>query len=612
MKDGNVNRTEEQVEVSRQQLYEHYVNSYLQLCPEVRPCRDAWLLENAAQYLMRDPEPEPGAGPGGTFTVFPLCQAVTHRWSTLSSDCCKHLAAVIRAAEQLETICVNLFLQPWRKEIRTLKTFTGPFVYCLLPVLSSSTIQSVLASIGYLLHTDTPQSEYRLSEEANPDRAMLLGFELLLARVECSHLLELLEKDQLGPQELLQVLQRKVGPTNLEEPTEKKTTIGQKEEEEKKKKKKKEEADRKEVPPYSDTRLSGKPRPKPRAHHPIGVDQSIMEMQMTYPDLAFRGRPLVRDKPHRKSSRKSSSTDVHPSSHTDVHPSSSTDVHHSSSTDVHPSSSTDVHPSSHTDVHHSSSTDVHPSSSTDVHPSCTNNYSDGSKAAELPNRDCTNGTKAAATTIRKNDGSKADEVFGGGGGGCNDSTPGDTVRADDELSGPQDISLHITLRTRSTAELSLKPGEPQPTAEPPAWTQQHTGADLHDNIGVANPKLPSLSSMDEVQELRELAERMGQLHVQDTKEEVKMEEDNTKKERRKKERKASTEEQTGRGPSHAAGRCSRSSQCDPAVETVCHLSPLAGSPTEYQSCRGGDGTGQQDGDHTVNSVGRKRPRAVDV
>lgn len=43
-------------------------------------------------------------------------------------------------------------------------------------------------------------SEYRLSEEANPDRAMLLGFELLLARVECSHLLELLEKDQLGPQ----------------------------------------------------------------------------------------------------------------------------------------------------------------------------------------------------------------------------------------------------------------------------------------------------------------------------------------------------------------------------------------------------------------------------
>lgn len=43
-------------------------------------------------------------------------------------------------------------------------------------------------------------SEYRLSEDANPDGAMLVGFELLLARVECYHLLELLEKDQLGPQ----------------------------------------------------------------------------------------------------------------------------------------------------------------------------------------------------------------------------------------------------------------------------------------------------------------------------------------------------------------------------------------------------------------------------
>lgn len=37
-------------------------------------------------------------------------------------------------------------------------------------------------------------SEYRLSEDANPDRAMLVGFELLLARVEYYHLLD---KDQL-------------------------------------------------------------------------------------------------------------------------------------------------------------------------------------------------------------------------------------------------------------------------------------------------------------------------------------------------------------------------------------------------------------------------------
>lgn len=50
-------------------------------------------------------------------------------------------------------------------------------------------------------------SEYRLSEDANPDRAMLVGFELLLARVECYHLLELLEKDQLEPQVRSEIIQ---------------------------------------------------------------------------------------------------------------------------------------------------------------------------------------------------------------------------------------------------------------------------------------------------------------------------------------------------------------------------------------------------------------------
>lgn len=50
-------------------------------------------------------------------------------------------------------------------------------------------------------------SEYRLSEDANPDRAMLVGFELLLARVEYYRLLELLDKDQLKPQVKSEIIQ---------------------------------------------------------------------------------------------------------------------------------------------------------------------------------------------------------------------------------------------------------------------------------------------------------------------------------------------------------------------------------------------------------------------
>lgn len=43
-------------------------------------------------------------------------------------------------------------------------------------------------------------SEFRLIQDADPDRAMLVGFELLLARVECYRLLEQLDTNPMGPQ----------------------------------------------------------------------------------------------------------------------------------------------------------------------------------------------------------------------------------------------------------------------------------------------------------------------------------------------------------------------------------------------------------------------------
>ncbi|XP_018548981.1 uncharacterized protein si:ch211-189a15.5 [Lates calcarifer] len=556
MKDGT--GAGEQAEVSRQELYEDYVNCYLHQCVEARPCHDRRLLKKAAQYLLREPEPR------DTFTVFPFYQAVGENCEPMSTNCRKHLCAFIKATELLETLCVNLFLQPWKKEFKTLKTFTGPFVYCLQPALSSPTIQSVLASIGYLPHTDTPQSEFRLCEDASPDRAILVGFELLLARVECHHLLELLEKDQLGPQEWLEILQRRVRPTKLEEPTEKKTTTGQKEEE-----KKKQDADRKEVPLYSDTRLAVNPQSKPRKGHLISADQSIMEMQRTYPDLAFRGRPLVPDK--QANSSRSSSKTVHTAS---------------------------------------------------------DNYSDDSKAVELPKRDCIKGTKAAPADS-KNDGSKADEVLGDNGrsSGANDgnsggnTTPGNTTsssfsnnngsRVDDELSGPQAISLHITLRAGHKAEQGLKPGESQPTTEPTAWMQQQAPAGVQ-NKTPAKPELSSLGSIDEEKDLRDLAERMGQLCVQERKDEVnrkgekKRREENTNQEMRKKGRKASTEGEadeqnlrkpvmeTGPAQGTDANRCTRSSQSEREQRqlTVHHPSPLTVSTADCQSCTGAGSTGK--------------------
>ncbi|CAB1450241.1 unnamed protein product [Pleuronectes platessa] len=462
----------EQSEASRLELYEDYLKCISDWFPGDQPRHDVQLRKKVAQYLLREPTPP------GTFTVFPFYQAVAEACDPVSTNCKKHLMAFIRATELLETLCVNLFLQPWRKEFKTLKTFTGPFVYCLLPVLSSSTIQSVLASIGYLPHSDSPQSEFRLCEDANPDRAILVGFELLLARLECYHLLEVLDKDQLGPKEWLEVLQRRAGPTKVEETPGKERKIGPKEEE-----KEKDKGDSKEVLLYSVPGPGERVRCIPRCI-PI-ADQFIMEMQRTYPDLAFRGRPLVPDKPHRAKRIRSISKDIH------------------------------------TDSGH---------------------CSDNSKASEIPKRHGIKDIKATSKIIcSKIDGSKADKMLGdeGRSSGFNDNTPGYTTRricrdtdgnrVDVELSGPQAISL----------QMGLKPGLTPPTVDPPA-------AGIPKKR-LSTPALPSLSSRDEDWELRGLAERMkDQLHVQENNEEVIRKEENkrgenTNKERRENERKISTE-----------------------------------------------------------------------
>lgn len=116
--------------------------------------------------------------------------------------------------------------------------------------------------------------------------------------------------------------------------------------------------------------------------------------------------------------------------------------------------------------------------------------------------------------------------------------------------------------------------------------------------------------MDEEQDLRKLAERMGQPHVQETKEEVKSkeenkrEEQNTNRERRKKERKASTEgeaeEQNLRKPVMETGPALSHAYSE-KQSTVCHHSLLTVSKADSQSCKGGGSPGQREGEDTVGA-----------
>lgn len=152
---------------------------------------------------------------------------------------------------------------------------------------------------------------------------------------------------------------------------------------------------------------------------------------------------------------------------------------------------------------------------------------------------------------------------------------------------------------------------------------------------------PSLTATEEEQELRELAERMGQHHIQQTKEEAKKKEDSMNKDRRKKGRKVSTEAggrveeepilrkpvmETSPVQSHPPSRSTaRSFQPDatvmkeqkqPTMMCVCHPAPLTVPAADCQCVGGGAGggsTSNQEGEvrenHPDRAAGREEEQS---
>lgn len=101
----------------------------------------------------------------------------------------------------LELLCVNLLLSPWRKEIRSLKTFTGNFVYYIQSVLPDDIVKTVLEKIGYIATTAT---EFSLVKKRNNEETKQTAFEIFLARIECETILEMTNEEKHGNLETLQ------------------------------------------------------------------------------------------------------------------------------------------------------------------------------------------------------------------------------------------------------------------------------------------------------------------------------------------------------------------------------------------------------------------------
>uniref|UniRef100_UPI00398EE209 spermatogenesis-associated protein 2 n=1 Tax=Pristiophorus japonicus TaxID=55135 RepID=UPI00398EE209 len=97
------------------------------------------------------------------------------------------LNALLTAFGILETFCTNLFLYPWKKEFKTIKTFTGHFVYYIKSAMCEDDIWCILHHIGYYQEKEA----YELRNKVNTNHVKLISFDLFLAGIECENLLEI-------------------------------------------------------------------------------------------------------------------------------------------------------------------------------------------------------------------------------------------------------------------------------------------------------------------------------------------------------------------------------------------------------------------------------------
>ncbi|XP_054856520.1 spermatogenesis-associated protein 2-like [Eublepharis macularius] len=145
-------------------------------------CNEVAVKAAARRFLDRASCPEEGFSQFNVYSIAEKCLQAKGEQGGLV------FPKLVRAFEFLELLCVNLFLSPWRKEIRSLKTFTGNFVYCMQSVLPKCIVEELLEKIGYVA---TAATEFSLVRKLNEEEAEQAAFEIFLARIECEDLLEI-------------------------------------------------------------------------------------------------------------------------------------------------------------------------------------------------------------------------------------------------------------------------------------------------------------------------------------------------------------------------------------------------------------------------------------
>ncbi|NXQ25539.1 SPAT2 protein, partial [Alaudala cheleensis] len=145
-----------------------------------RPINDEYLRVAAAALLCL-PKIDP-------FYRFRLIKFYEMAENSLRSVKSSSLHCLHSAFNMLETVGINLFLYPWKKEFKNIKTYTGPFVYYVKSALLEEDVRQILSYMGYVPELGT---SFRLKEQVDSIQVKMISFELFLAKVECEQLLEI-------------------------------------------------------------------------------------------------------------------------------------------------------------------------------------------------------------------------------------------------------------------------------------------------------------------------------------------------------------------------------------------------------------------------------------
>lgn len=109
------NSVDDQAPVSPRDVLVKYLQHYDRVSSEgnVKVCSDRQVTDEGRRVLLSEEEPRK------RFNTLDLYHILYER--VQYTDCQRHIQDFIKAIELLEMFCVNLFLFPWRKEIKTLK-----------------------------------------------------------------------------------------------------------------------------------------------------------------------------------------------------------------------------------------------------------------------------------------------------------------------------------------------------------------------------------------------------------------------------------------------------------------------------------------------------------